>query len=72
MYFGRVVWMLKMLLGFFAKQKGDTILEMTPHGQALEEWTKNLDWETEAKPLWQKTSKDFAGSTVGEAHVFIL
>ena len=55
----------------FAKQKGDTILEMTPHGQALEEWTKNLDWETEAKPLWQKTSKDFAGSTVGEAHVFI-
>lgn len=55
----------------FAKQKGDTILEMTPHGQALEEWTKNLDWETESKPLWQKTSKDFAGSTVGEAHVFI-
>jgi hypothetical protein len=37
----------------------------------LEEWTKNLDWETESKPLWQKTSKDFAGSTVGEAHVFI-
>jgi len=24
----------------FAKQKGDTILEMTPHGQAMEEWTK--------------------------------
>ena len=55
----------------FAKQNGDTILEMTPHGRVLEEWTKNLDWETEAKPLWQKTSKDFAGSTVGDAHVFI-
>ena len=55
----------------FAKQNGDTILEMTPHGRVLEEWTKNLDWETEAKPLWQKTSKDFAGSTVGDAHVFM-
>lgn len=44
---------------------------MTPHGRVLEEWTKNLDWETEAKPLWQKTSKDFAGSTVGDAHVFM-
>lgn len=57
-----------LILDNFLKLSED---EMTPHGQALEEWTKNLDWETEAKPLWQKTSKDFAGSTVGEAHVFI-
>lgn len=56
----------------FAQQNtGYKILEMTEHGSSLETWTKGMDWESEAKPLWQRTSSDFAGSTTGTAHVFI-
>jgi uncharacterized protein RhaS with RHS repeats len=57
----------------FAQNDGAQILEMTPQGKALEEWTKNMDWETEANPLWQSTSASFAGSTTNGStvHVFI-
>jgi RHS repeat-associated protein len=45
----------------FAKATGAEILEMTPTGKALEEFTESMDWG-EAKPLWNKTSQAFAGS----------
>jgi hypothetical protein len=55
----------------FVKVNGGETLEMTPQGKSLENWTKGMDWETEAEPLWRKTSADFAGGTTGTAHVFI-
>jgi len=58
----------------YAKSIGGEILEMTPTGQALEGFTKGMDWHTEAKPLWEKTSQAFAGaapSSQRKAVVFI-
>jgi hypothetical protein len=58
----------------YAKNIGGEILEMTPQGKALEQWTNSMDWETQAKPLWNKTSQHFAGSapsTQTKAKVFI-
>jgi RHS repeat-associated protein len=46
----------------YAKSVDGEILEMTAQGKALEKWTDEMDWETQAKPLWEKTSQDFAGS----------
>ena len=46
----------------YAEKIGGEILEMTPQGKALEKWTTGLDWETQSKPLWEKTSQHFAGS----------
>jgi RHS repeat-associated protein len=45
----------------YAESIGGEILEMTPQGKAMEEFTKGMDW-AEAKPLWNKTSQQFAGS----------
>jgi uncharacterized protein RhaS with RHS repeats len=58
----------------YAKSVDGEILEMTPQGKALEKWTNSMDWETEAKPLWNQTSQHFAGSipsTQTSAKVFI-
>jgi hypothetical protein len=46
----------------YAKSIDAEILEMTPQGKALEQWTNGMDWDTQAKPLWEKTSQTFAGS----------
>jgi hypothetical protein len=35
---------------------------MTPTGKAMETYTAPLDWESEARPLWNKSSQAFAGS----------
>jgi uncharacterized protein RhaS with RHS repeats len=58
----------------YAKSINGEILEMTPQGKALEKWTNSMDWETQAKPLWNKTSQHFAGSAPSSqtsAKVFI-
>jgi hypothetical protein len=54
----------------FANSIGDNILEMTPQGIALEQWTKGMEW-AEAEPLWTSTSANFAGGSKGTTHVFI-
>jgi hypothetical protein len=46
----------------YAKSIDGEILEMTAQGKVLEKWTDGMDWETQAKPLWEKTSQNFAGS----------
>ena len=40
---------------------------MTARGRALE--AANLEW-TEAKPLWNAASADFASGATGDVHVF--
>jgi RHS repeat-associated protein len=51
----------------FAKQNGGQTLEMTARGRALK--SANLEW-TEAKPLWDSASADFASGAAGNVHVF--
>ncbi len=53
----------------YAESIGGEILEMTPQGIALQEWTDSMDWETQAKPLWNKSSQHFAGSApINQTH----
>ena len=54
----------------FAKANGGTTLEMTAVGQRLQQTTKGLDWLTEAKPMWEAASADFARGATGPVHVF--
>lgn len=54
----------------WARANGATTLEMTAAGQRVAQATKGLDWLTEAKPMWQQASADFARGAQGEVHVF--
>jgi hypothetical protein len=46
-------------------------LEMTERGMQLEKMTEGLDWESQAKPLWDLASREFAeGGGNGIVHVF--
>jgi hypothetical protein len=38
--------------------------------EVLEQVTPNLDWVTQARPLWIEASRDFAASASGQVHVF--
>jgi hypothetical protein len=54
----------------FAEANGGVTLEMTAPGQRVAKATEGLDWLTEAKPMWEKASADFARGTEGTVHVF--
>ena len=54
----------------FAERTGRTTLEMTPEGKAIEQLTKDMPWE-EAKPIWEKASRDFACGASGCVHAFV-
>jgi len=51
----------------WATSNGGQTLEMTARGQELE--ASNLEW-TEAKPLWEAASADFASGATGDVQVF--
>lgn len=42
---------------------------MTPAGKSLEKLTKVMDW-SEAKPLWEAASREFAEGASGSVNVF--
>lgn len=51
----------------WATSYGGQTLEMTARGQELA--ASNLEW-TEAKPLWEAASEEFASGASGDVHVF--
>ena len=53
----------------FAKANGMTTLEMTGAGKNLTNLTKGMPW-SEAAPLWEKASANFAKGAKGKIHVF--
>jgi hypothetical protein len=71
---GRVFWSggdaAREAAEAFAKASGGTTLEMTAVGQRLQQTTKGLDWLTEAKPMWEAASADFARGATGPVNVF--
>lgn len=55
----------------FATENGGETIGMTEAGRALEASTANMDYATEAKPLWETASYNFARGASGPVHVFI-
>ena len=54
----------------WAQANESVTIGMTKAGQALEVLTKDMDWATQARPLWAEASTKFAQGTSGEIHVF--
>ncbi len=53
----------------WASENGAKTLEMSPGGQAAERATEGLPW-SEAKPIWDQASSDFASGARETVHVF--
>lgn len=53
----------------WAGENGGTTLEMTPAGRATVQATEGLPW-SQAKPMWEQASADFASGARGTVHVF--
>ncbi len=70
---GRVFWSgsesAKNAANNFAKANGLTTLEMTKAGQNLIGKTKGMPW-SQAGPLWQELSGEFAKGASGQVNVF--
>jgi RHS repeat-associated protein len=71
---GRVFWsggsIAEKAAEAYAKQNGGSTLGMTQAGQGLTAATNGMDYTTQALPLWENASKEFAQSASGEVHVF--
>lgn len=53
----------------FAVENGGSTLELTSAGRAVEAATEGLPW-SQAKPLWNRASAEFAEGAQGTVHVF--
>lgn len=70
---GKVFWsggeQAKNAAETWAKANNATTLEMTSRGIELTNLTKDMPW-SQAKPMWQDTSRSFAQQATGEVNVF--
>jgi len=72
---GRVFWsggsVAQSAANTWATANNAITLEMTEAGQGLQAITKEMDYLTEAKPLWEAASAEFAQGATGTVNVFL-
>jgi RHS repeat-associated protein len=54
----------------WAKDHGGTTLGQTARGRTVARVTSGKDWDTVARPAWERASDRFARGAKGEVHVF--